>query len=80
MADPLCSCSSWQLQDLAVANEDYDEAKKLKASIERLKVCTSTSSFPSWTNSCPMPSGQMLFDKVHIGAASTPGHWRMISA
>jgi hypothetical protein len=30
------------VQDLAVANEDYDEAKRLKASIDRLKVRVST--------------------------------------
>lgn len=28
-----------------MANEDYDEAKRLKASIDRLKVCTSTCLF-----------------------------------
>lgn len=38
---PLCSLTMQELaraKDAAVANEDYDEAKRLKASIERLKA------------------------------------------
>jgi hypothetical protein len=44
----LCCAVRWCVQELArakdaaVAAEDYDEAKRLKAAIERLKVCSMT--------------------------------------
>lgn len=38
-AAPCCVQELARAKDAAVAAEDYDEAKRLKAAIERLKVC-----------------------------------------